>query len=138
VVTGRAYRAERRVAVAAFERGNCLETRARRMRRGRPRSGRRGRVRIECAATRGADAFDFVEVARWVYFLELGSRRGAGLEVAYGIVARVTETRQHGPDPLRTLRMPASGIVLRETRIGGHQQHEHRVSTRPRRYGCSR
>ena len=73
-----------------------------------------------------------------MYFFELGSRRGAGLEVAYGIVARVTETRQYGPDPLRTLRMPAPGIVLGETRIGGHQQHEHRVSTRLRRYRCSR
>ena len=138
MVAGRAYGAERRVAVAAFERGDRLETCTRRMRRGLPRSGRRGRVRIEGAATRGADAFDLVEVARCVYFLELGSRRDAGLEVAHGIVARVTETRQHGTDPLRTLRMPAPGIVLRETWIGGHQQHGHRVSTRLRRYRCSR
>ena len=67
-----------------------------------------------------------------------------GCEVAHGIVgAGVVETGQHGLDPLRTLRMPAPGIVLGETRIGGHQQHVRlpRAGVRPsepRRYGYQR
>jgi hypothetical protein len=39
---------------------------------------------------------------------------------------------------LRSLRVPAAGIVLRKTRICGHQQHEHRVSTHPRHYARPR
>jgi hypothetical protein len=39
---------------------------------------------------------------------------------------------------LWALRMTASRIMLRKTRIGRYQEHEHRVSTHSRRYARPR
>ena len=127
-MSGRAHRAERRIAVTALECGNCFESGSGGVDRGIPRSRRCGGVRIERAATRGADPFDLVEVGRGVHSLELGTRGGARFEMANGIANRsIVETGQHRLDPLWPLRMPAPRIMLGKTRIRTDQQHPVRL-----------
>ena len=85
-----------------------------------------------------AEIADTVEVGGSVHPLELGAGRGARLEVAQRVLIDVAEAGQNGLDPLRALGVAASGVMLGKPRICRYQQHEHRVSMRPRRYGCSR
>jgi hypothetical protein len=139
MVTGRAYRAKRRVAIAALECGYRLEARAGRVDRGFPGAGGGGGVRIERTAARRAHTLDLIEVGRGVHSFELGARRGARLEVTNRVTTvEVVETGQHRLEPLRSFRVPTAGIVIRKTRVCRHQQHEHRVPTHPRRYARPR
>ena len=132
VVAGRPHRAERGVAVAPFERLDRRESgpggEDRRVPR---RRGRRG-VAIEGAAAAPAERLELVQVGAAMHPLDLGPSGDPRRELPdRAVEVRGAQALEHGLQAGRPLRMPATGIVLRVSRVGRDQQHRRRLPTRP-------
>ena len=115
MMTGGSHRAERGVAVAAFEGVDRLEPTAGREQSRLPGCGRRAGVAVQPTAARGAEPLEMVEVSGSVDALELVPRRGPGLESAPRFVGCAgLQAVENRPHPGRSLRMTTACVVLLE------------------------
>ena len=114
-MSGRSYRAEREITVAAFERIDRLESAAGREQSRLPRRGGRAGVAVEATTARGTEPLEMIEVRGGVHALELASRGPPGLEpvARVGGSARIQAVEDR-PYPGRSLGVTTAGVVLLE------------------------
>jgi hypothetical protein len=131
MMTGRPDRAERPLAVAAFQRVDRLEATAGRKQRRLPRCRRGAGVGVETAAPARAELLEVVEILRSVHSLELGSARAAGLEHAAGVARRAGfDAIEDSPHSRRPFGVTATGVVILEMAVGRDQEHPTRLTNR--------
>lgn len=133
MVTGRTYRAERGITTAGAQRSHRRQPGTRRHGRRVPRPCAGVRVGVEPSPAGTRDALDAVEVIGRMHALEVVAGGRDRLQRHQG----VTETSpvrpiDHGPESLRSLRVPRPRQVLEVGGVSG-EQHRHEDDATVRR-----
>ncbi len=125
MMTGRAHRTERCVALTPAHRLDRGQSGPCRQGGSSPRAGGGVGVGVETASTRGTDVLDAVEVGPWVHTFEVGACGGDGFQRFERIDRTVTlHAREHRLQALGSLGVARTGEVL-QVRSVGTEQHGH-------------